>query len=77
MRDQFKRRGVESGTATDMDLAIFLANNALAPRPGALPLVVLPRGACGTTTFAACEGLCSGWTSIEEESEVETEDIVI
>ena len=36
--------------------------------PGAF--VVLPNGACGTTTLAACSGWCNGWTVIGDASSV-------
>ena len=60
-----------------MDLAILLARRAFTPRPGALPLVALPRGAWGTTMCAACEGLCSGWTCRGEASGVEVADMAL
>lgn len=50
------------------------------PIPGAamaFPFVAFPRGACGTTTCAACEGLCIGWMGAEtgESLGVEVADI--
>lgn len=43
------------------------------------PLVVLPRGAWGTTTWAACAGLCMGWMGVPtgESLGVEVADIMI
>lgn len=43
--------------------AIFLAKRAFMPIPGMVllaPFATCPRGACGTTMCAACEGLCIG-----------------
>lgn len=50
------------GSPTYLDFAIFFAKRAFMPIPGAptVPLVALPSGAWGTTTFAACKGLCMG-----------------
>lgn len=59
--------------------AIFLASSAFAPRPGAefaVPFVVLPSGAWGTETCAACDGLCRGWTGRGEPVGVETVDMI-
>ena len=53
-----------SATATHWLLAIFFANRAFTPMPWmwfAVPFVLaLPSGAWGTTTCAACDGLCRG-----------------
>lgn len=48
------------------------------PMPGRtdFPLVVLPRGACGTTIWAAWDGLCIGWIDAGESFGVEVEDMV-
>ena len=65
---------------TCMLLAIFLARRAFAPKPGAWftgPFVALPRGAWGTTTWAACDGLCRGWTWTGEAEGVELADMTM
>jgi len=63
-----------------LDLANFLAKRAFTPIPGATadPFVAFPRGACGTTICAACDGLCIGWIGADmgESLGVEVEDIV-
>lgn len=60
--------------------AIFFANKALTPIPGiwfATPFVLaFPSGAWGTTTCAACDGLCKGWTEATEAGESFGVDVV-
>lgn len=56
--------------------AILFANKALAPNPLTAPFVALPRGACGRTMWAACEGLCIGCIGAGESDGVEGADIV-
>ena len=51
------------------------AKSAFAPIPGAW-LSTLPSGAWGSTTFAACEGLCSGWTELGESFGVDVVDMM-
>lgn len=43
--------------------ASFFARRALAPIPRPW-FATLPSGAWGTTTCAACEGLCRGWIGV-------------
>jgi hypothetical protein len=60
--------------------AIFFAKRAFIPIPGMLvPFAAFPRGACGTTIWAAWEGLCSGWMGAEtgESVGVDVADMLI
>jgi hypothetical protein len=53
---------------TNLLFAIFFAKRAFMPIPCATlaaPFVALPRGACGTTICAACDGMCMGWMGAE------------
>lgn len=77
MRRELDRRHVSQPSTHEL-FAIFLASRARAPIPGAwdaIPLGILPTGACGTTTFAACEGLWSGCTGSGEPLGVESVDM--
>ena len=62
------------GQTTYVLFAIFFASNAFAPMPTGT-LEPMPSGACGTTTFAAWDGLCSGCTEMGEPFGVEVVDM--